>query len=91
MTIGEIREFMSLYQQGDETIDKRRAFVQKRRDKIERHLEELKGALDFITYKCRYYGTAAEAGTCDAPHNMSDDEIPAEIATIKRKCRISSR
>ena len=29
MTIGEIREFMSLYQQGDETIDKRRAFVQK--------------------------------------------------------------
>ena len=55
-----------------------------------RQLEELKETLDFITYKCWYYDTAAEAGTCDVPHNMSEDEMPAEIAAIKRKCQIRS-
>ena len=90
MTIGEMREFTSLYQQGDETIDERRALVHKRRDEIARQLEELKDTLDFITYKCWYYDTAAEAGTCDIPRGMREDEMPAEIAAIKRKCQIRS-
>ncbi len=90
MTISEIREFTSLYQRGDETIGERRALVHRRREEIERQLVELKETLDFITCKCWYYDTAAEAGTCDVPHNMSDDDMPADIAAIKRKCQIRS-
>lgn len=90
MTLGEIREFTSLYQQGDKTIEERRALVHRRRDEIKRQMAELQDTLDFITYKCWYYDTAAEAGTCDVPHNMAESEMPGEIAAIKRKCQIRS-
>ena len=60
MTLSEIREFTSLYQQGDKTIEERRALVHRRRDAIERQMAELQDTLDFITYKCWYYNTAAE-------------------------------
>lgn len=90
MTISEIREFTSLYQQGDETIEERRALVRRRRDEIERQMEELKDTLDFITYKCWFYDTAAAAGTCDVPASMAEDEMPAEMAAIRRKCQIRS-
>lgn len=90
MTIGEIREFTDLYQKGDETIEERRALVHRRREEIEHQLAELKDTLDFITYKCWFYDTAAEAGTCDVPYNMNEDEMPSKIAAIKRKCQIRS-
>lgn len=90
MTISEIREFTSLYREGDKTIEARRALVHKRREEVLAQLEELKDTLDFITYKCWYYDTASEAGTCAVPHNMPEDEMPPKIAAIKRKCLIKS-
>ena len=90
MTLREIREFTSLYQKGDATIEERRALVHKRRDELQRQLAELQSTLDYITYKCWFYDTAAEAGTCDAPRNMKDSQLPAEIAALKRRCQIAS-
>ena len=90
MTIAEIGEFIALYQQGDATIEQRRALVHGRRDEIQRQMAELQDTLDFITYKCWYYDTAAEAGTCDVPREMPEDEMPPEIAAILRKCHLHS-
>ena len=90
MTIGEISDFTALYQYGDETIEQRRALIHNRRNEILRQMAELQQTLDFITYKCWYYDTASEAGTCAVPHNMSEDEMPPEIAAIKRRCGITS-
>ena len=91
MTIAEISEFIALFQKGGETIEQRRALVHGRRDEILRQMAELQETLDFITYKCWYYDTAAEAGTCDVPRNMPEDEMPPEIAAILKKCHIRSR
>lgn len=90
MTIGEISDFTELYQFGDETIEERRALIHNRRDELLRQMAELQQTLDFITYKCWYYDTASEAGTCAVPHNMPEDEMPPEIAAIKRRCEIKS-
>ena len=91
MTIAEISEFIALFQKGDETIEQRRALVHGRRDEILRQMAELQETLDFITYKCWYYDTAAEAGTCDVPRNMPEEEMPPEMAAILKKCHIRSR
>lgn len=90
MTISEISDFTALYQYGDETIEQRRALIHNRRDELLRQMAELQQTLDFITYKCWYYDTASEAGTCDVPHNMPEDQMPPEIAAIKRRCKITS-
>ena len=91
MTIAEIREFTALYQLGDASIEQRRALVHGRRDQIVQQMKELQDTLDFITYKCWYYDTAAEAGTCDVPREMPEDEMPPEIAAILRRCQIHAR
>ena len=91
MTIAEIQEFTALYQLGDASIEQRRALVHGRRDQIVQQMKELQDTLDFITYKCWYYDTAAEAGTCDVPREMPEDEMPPEIAAILQKCHIHSR
>ena len=86
MTIREIQDFVGLYQYGDATIEQRRALVHGRRDEIVRQMAELQETLDFITYKCWYYDTAAQAGTCAVPQAMAEEDMPPHIAEIKRRC-----
>ena len=89
MPIKEVREYIRLYMAGDSTIEERRHIVYERRTAIDRQLEELKLARDFIEYKCWFYDVAAKSGTCDTPRNMPDDELPERIKRIKTKCRIN--
>ena len=89
MPIKEIREYIRLYIEGDSTIEERRRIVYERRDAIDKQLEELKLARDFIEYKCWYYDVAAESGSCDTPKNMPYEELPDNIKRIKEKCRIN--
>ena len=89
MPIKEIREYIRLYIEGDSTIEERRRIVNARLEAIDRQLEELKFARDFIQYKCWFYDVAAESGTCDTPRNMPFEELPDDIKRIKVKCRIN--
>lgn len=89
MPIKEIREYIRLYMEGDSTIEERRRIVYERRDAIDKQLEELQLARDFIEYKCWYYDVASDSGTCDTPKNMPHDDLPEDIKRIKSKCRIN--
>ena len=89
MPIKEIREYIQLYLAGDATIEERRQIVYERKAAIERQLEELELARDFISYKCWFYDVAAESGTCDAPRNMPTEELPDNIRQINEKCQIN--
>ena len=89
MPIKEIREYIQLYMEGDSSIEERRRIVYERRSAIDKQLEELQLARDFIEYKCWFYDVASESGTCDTPRNMPFDELPDDIKRIKAKCRIN--
>ena len=89
MPIKEIREYIRLYMEGDSTIEERRRIVYERRAAIDKQLEELQLARDFIEYKCWFYDVASESGTCDTPRNMPLDELPEDIKRIKAECRIN--
>ena len=89
MPIKEIREYIQLYMEGDSSIEERRRIVYERRAAIDKQLEELQLARDFIEYKCWFYDVASESGTCDTPRNMPFDELPDDIKRIKAKCRIN--
>ena len=89
MPIKEIREYIQLYMEGDSTIEERRRIVYERRAAIDRQLEELQLARDFIEYKCWFYDVASESGTCETPREMPFNELPKDIQRIKAKCRIN--
>lgn len=87
MQIKDIRSFIYLCMQGDETIDARLSLFQKRKAEVERQMAELQDTLDTITFKCWYYETAKAAGTTDAPEQMPDEALPPEIREIRKKLK----
>ena len=87
MQIKDIRNFMAMVVEGDSTIDDRLELFRKRKEQVEKQMEELQKTLDIIQYKCWYYETAKKAGTTAAPDRMSDGEIPEQMAQIRARFR----
>lgn len=58
MQIKDIREFISLVMQGDETIEARLELFKKRRSELEKQMADLTETLEALNYKCWYYETA---------------------------------
>lgn len=68
---------------GDETIDERLEMFQNQRKKVIGQINELKKTLDTIEYKCWYYETAKVKGSVEAMKNISDEEIPQKLRSVK--------
>lgn len=89
MPIKEIKSYVDLYEQGDDTLDERRDLIYARRSAVEREMEELQETLDFITYKCWFYDRALELGSAEAAKAIPLEELPSDIRAMKKRCGIS--
>lgn len=87
MQIKDIREFMALVIQGDETIGARLELFQKRRDELEQQMHNLEETLAMINYKCWYYETAKALGSTAAVNSLPDEAVPMELRSIKAKLK----
>lgn len=87
MQIKDIKKFISLVMQGDESIDARLELFRKRKAEVEKQMTELQETLDTVNFKCWYYETAKKAGTTAVPDHMRDDELPEDMAKIRAKLR----
>lgn len=85
MPIKNIKKFMDMVQQGDETIGDRLELFQKQRENVRHQMEELESALEMLDYKCWYYENAREKGTTSEIDQMSTDEMPPQYAAVKEK------
>ena len=83
MRLKDIREFILMAMQGDETIDARLMLIQKQREIVKKQLADLKETLDTLDFKCWYYETARSAGTTAAVRNMTTDELPPEFRAVR--------
>lgn len=87
MQIKDIREFIYMVIQGDETIDERLQLFKKRKQEVEKQMAELQETLDVINFKCWYYETAKEAGTTMVPDNMKNEDLPTDYCNVRAKLR----
>lgn len=87
MPLKDIRSFIFMALQGDETIESRLELITKQREAVENKISELKSTLDILDFKCWYYETAKESGSTDIPRNMSSDELPEKYRNIRKKLR----
>ena len=78
MSIKDIREYISLALQGDETIDARLELFKRQRQALEEQMAALQRTMDVLDYKCWYYETAKKAGTVKVPQSMTLSEIPEQ-------------
>ncbi len=87
MQIKDIRKFIGLVIEGDESIDARLELFLKRKEEIEKQMAQLQETLDTIKFKCWYYQTAKEAGTTAVPDQMSNEELPEELRAVRARLR----
>lgn len=93
MQIKDIRSFINMTMQGDETIDSRLELFLKRREEILKQMAQLQETLDTVNFKCWYYETAKKAGSTQVPANMPLEQLPPQFRGVRcklRKERLSS-
>jgi DNA-binding transcriptional MerR regulator len=73
MPIKDIKHFMDCCIEGDSTIEERLLIMQAQRDSVIAQIKEMQEMLETLNYKCWYYETAKEAGTC-AIHDHAQPE-----------------
>lgn len=84
LSIKEIKSFIDMVQQGDETIDERLELFEKRRIILEKQIEEMQKTLKVLNYKCWYYQTAKKEGSTEAVDKMPLSKMPKDIAETKK-------
>lgn len=76
LTIREIRGFMDMASEGDETLPGRLALFHARKESVQREIQELQRVLAVLEFKSWYYEQAVAAGTEDRVRCLSSREIP---------------
>ena len=87
MSIKDIRQYIEMALQGDDTIQLRLQMFRRQREVLQAQMEELRHTMDVVEYKCWYYETAAAAGSVDVPQHMTEEEVPQRFRTIRQELR----
>lgn len=85
MSIRDIRQYIELALQGDDTIETRLRLFEHQREVLRSQIAELEHTLQTVEYKCWYYETAQAAGTIRVPRDMPDEEVPAQFRKIRQE------
>lgn len=72
MPIKEIKKYMDLCQEGDNTLQERLEIFFERKRAVQEQLEELNKVMELINHKIWYYETAIEVGT-EAVHKQNKE------------------
>ena len=87
MPLRDIKVFIEMAIEGDDTIDKRLALIRNQKASIERQIAELSEIQKVLEFKEWYYTTAKKSGSTSVPRNMPLDELPEEYREIRLKLR----
>lgn len=83
MPLRDIRQYMELVIQGDDTIDARLEMFRRQRKTLETQMAELQHTMDMVDYKCWYYETAQKTGTIETPKNLPLEQVPEPLRAIR--------
>ena len=87
MPLKNIRQYIELALQGDDTIETRQRMFTHQRDVLRAQMEELQQTLETVEYKCWFYEIAQAAGSIDAPQQMADKDVPERFRAIRQALR----
>lgn len=87
MPLKDIRTYIDMAMQGDETIESRFQLILQQREAVRAQMAELQKTLDTLDFKCWYYETAKNEGTTKFLNDMPLEEIPEKY----RAARITLR
>lgn len=87
MSLKDIREYIELAMQGDETIAQRLEMFRKQKAVLEARMAELQQTMDTLDYKCWFYETAKVRGTTDGISDLPDAKLPENLRPVREHLR----
>lgn len=87
MSLADIKHFIVLSMQGDDTIEERLSLIVQQKEAVQAQLDDLTNTLKALEFKEWYYKTAKEAGTTAVPRNMTLEELPKEYREVRKRLR----
>lgn len=87
MPIKDIKTLIDLTMEGDSTIDQRLEIFKKQKEDVEQQIAQLQETLKLLEYKCWYYETAKNAGTCAVHNTIKIEDIPENIRPVKENIK----
>ena len=87
MKLQDIKIFVEMAMQGDETIGARLELIVKQKETVKAQIAEMEETLKMLEFKEWYYATAKELGTTEVLESMSTDELPSQFREIREKIR----
>ncbi len=87
MHLSDIKRFIEMAMQGDETIEERLKLITSQKENVLRRIDELHDTLKTLEFKEWYYQTAKKEGTTDFFDNMTVDELPEKFREVYRNLK----
>lgn len=87
MSIRDIRRYIELARQGDNTIDTRLEMFRRQREVLTQQIAQMQRTLETVEYKCWFYETAQAAGSVEAVSAMAEEDLPERFRAIRRELR----
>lgn len=87
MPIKMIKDFMDLYNRGDETITARKNMFEAQREVIKKKIAELEETLAIIDYKCWYFNEAEKYGDTYFYQHIPEEARDPRIQTFLEKVK----
>lgn len=91
MSLKDIREYIELAMQGDETIARRLELFRKQRTVLETRMAELQQTMDTLDYKCWFYETAAARGSTEGINDLPDEALPEALRPVRERLRAAAK
>ena len=88
MSLKDIREYIELAMQGDETIARRLELFRKQCTVLETRMAELQQTMDTLDYKCWFYETAAAHGSTEGISDLPDEALPEALRPVRERLRV---
>lgn len=87
MKLTDIKDFIYMAMNGDDTIDDRLALIIKQQTAVIKQMEELQETLDTLNFKRWYYETAKKEGTTERLKKLPTEEFPEEYREVRRRLK----
>ncbi|MCR5795541.1 MAG: MerR family transcriptional regulator [Solobacterium sp.] len=84
MPLKDIRRFMELYLQGDETIHERLVMFEGQKKLLQEQIDELQKMMKIVDYKCWYFREAEKYGDINYYKKLPKEEVDERINEFNR-------
>ncbi|MGM9552566.1 MAG: MerR family transcriptional regulator [Clostridia bacterium] len=87
MPVKDIKTYILMAMEGDETLKQRLDIIKKQRKSVTEQIKVLNEMAEALDFKLWYYETAIEKGTAAVPREMSDEEIPPQFVKVRKRLK----